>query len=191
MTALETLQARSGQRCELCGVSDELAVYAVAPHSDETAEHSLLACSTCRAGLENPGATDNNHWRCLNDSMWSEHPPVQVAAWRMLNTLGESWAQDLLEMLYLDDQLLDWAKAGLDEDGDDTTVHRDSNGAALAAGDTVILIKDLPVKGANFTAKRGTAVRGISLVPENAEQIEGRVNSQRIVILTQYVKKQG
>ena len=55
--------------------------------------------------------------------------------------------------------------------------------------DTVTLIKDLNVKGANFTAKRGTAVRGISLVADNAEQIEGRVNGQKIVILTQFVKK--
>jgi protein PhnA len=45
------------------------------------------------------------------------------------------------------------------------------------------------VKGANFTAKRGTAVRNIGLVPDNADQIEGRVEGQRIVILCQYVKK--
>lgn len=37
--------------------------------------------------------------------------------------------------------------------------------------------------------KRGTAVRGISLVPDNAQHIEGRVEGQRIVILTQFVKK--
>ena len=41
----------------------------------------------------------------------------------------------------------------------------------------------------SFTAKKGTVVRNISLVPDNAGQIEGRVNGQRIVILTQYVKK--
>lgn len=70
-------------------------------------------------------------------------------------------------------------------------VHRDTNGVVLAAGDTVVLIKDLPVKGAGFTAKRGTAVRGISLVAENAGHIEGRVDGQRIVILTEFVKRQG
>ena len=52
-----------------------------------------------------------------------------------------------------------------------------------------MLIKDLPVKGAGFTAKRGTAVRNISLVPDNETHIEGRVEGQRIVILTQFVKK--
>ena len=72
---------------------------------------------------------------------------------------------------------------------DETVRHVDSNGAVLEAGDTVTLIKDLNVKGANFTAKRGTAVRGISLVADNPEHIEGKVNGQQIVILTKFVKK--
>ena len=50
------------------------------------------------------------------------------------------------------------------------------------------IIKDLEVKGAGFTAKRGTAVRNISLGSEEG-QIEGRVNGVKIVILTQFVKK--
>ena len=87
---------------------------------------------------------------------------------------------------YLDDELLAWAKSGMTE-GD--AKHVDSNGAVLKAGDTVVLIKDLNVKGAGFTAKRGTAVRNISLVSDNPEHIEGKVNGQQIVILTQYVKK--
>ena len=68
-------------------------------------------------------------------------------------------------------------------------VHKDAYGAVLASGDTVVLIKDLPVKGAGFTAKRGTAVRSISLVHDNAGHIEGRVEGQRIVILTEFVKR--
>jgi len=68
-------------------------------------------------------------------------------------------------------------------------VHRDSLGMVLAHGDTVVLVKDLPVKGAGFTAKRGTAVRNISLVSDNAGHIEGRVEGQRIVILTEFVKR--
>ena len=51
------------------------------------------------------------------------------------------------------------------------------------------LIQKLNVKGANFTAKRGTTVRGISLVADNAEQLEGKVNGQQIVILTKFVNK--
>jgi protein PhnA len=78
----------------------------------------------------------------------------------------------------------EWAEIGLDQ-----VVHVDAHGAVLAPGDSVVLIKDLPVKGGGFTAKRGTAVRRISLVRDNANHIEGRVNDQHIVILTQYVKK--
>ena len=65
----------------------------------------------------------------------------------------------------------------------------DSNGTPLETGDTVVLIKDLNVKGGGLTAKRGTAVRKITLVHDNAEQIEGKVDGQQIVILTQFVKK--
>ena len=67
-------------------------------------------------------------------------------------------------------------------------VCKDSNGATLSAGDTVTLIKDLVVKGANFTAKRGTTVKNISL-SDNPEHIEGKVNGTRIVLLTQFLKK--
>ncbi len=118
---------------------------------------------------------------------------MQVTAWRMLNRLSsETWARDLMDMLYLEDETLAWAKAGATDTAssdDDAVVHKDTHGAVLAAGDTVTLIKDLKVKGANFTAKRGTAVRYITLVHDNPEQIEGRVNDQRIVILTEFVKK--
>lgn len=98
---------------------------------------------------------------------------------------SEPWATEALDMLYLDPELEDWVNAAPAS----AVVHLDSNGTVLNAGDTVTLIKDLPVKGAGFTAKRGTAVRGISLVAENAGHIEGRVEGQRIVILTEFVKK--
>jgi len=93
-------------------------------------------------------------------------------------------------MLYLDDDTLQWAKAtGEGDENEDTIKHIDANGALLQAGDNVVLIKDLNVKGANFTAKRGTAVRNITLVHDNEEHLEGKVNGQHIVILTKYVKK--
>ncbi len=132
-------------------------------------------------------------WRCLNDSMWSQVPAVQVLAWRMLKRLSsEGWPQDLLDMLYLDEDTLAWAEAtGEGAAEEDSVKHVDCHGAVLEAGDTVTLTKDLTVKGAGFTAKRGTAVRGISLVPDNPEHIEGRVNGQQIVILTKFVKKSG
>ncbi len=186
------LLARSDSQCELCGSREALEVYAVPPDGAGDVDKSAMLCAVCREQLDDPEKVQLNHWRCLNDSMWSQVPAVQVLAWRMLTRLrGEGWPQELLDMLYLDEATLAWAQAtGEGASADDGGVrHLDSNGAVLEAGDTVVLIKDLDVKGANFTAKRGTAVRKISLVPDNPEQIEGRVNGQQIVILTKFVKK--
>lgn len=192
MTIEQALHTRSESKCELCGATDDLAVFAVPPAADDSVDQSALLCGTCRTQIDNPDQVDANHWRCLNDSMWSQVPAVQVLAWRMLNRLrGEGWPQDLLDMMYLDDETLSWAQATGDHLSEEDVVrHIDSNGAVLEAGDTVTLIKDLNVKGSSLTAKRGTAVRNISLVLDNPEQIEGRVEGQRIVILTKFVKKQ-
>lgn len=189
MSIEKALLARSGSTCELCGATDGLTVYALPPVTENNSDKYVLLCATCLDQVTNPEKMDPNHFRCLNDSMWSTVPAVQVLAWRLLNRMrAEGWPQDLLDMLYLDDEILAWAKA----DGagqEDAIKHLDSNGAQLQAGDTVVLIKDLNVKGGGFTAKRGTAVRNITLVHDNPEQIEGKVNGQQIVILTQYVKK--
>jgi len=189
--SIETeLQTRSESKCELCGAMEMLGIYAVPASPNDGMDASILACQTCRDQIENPDHVDANHWRCLNDSMWSQTPAVQVMAWRMLNRLkGEGWPQDLLDMMYLEDDVRVWAEADSVDNATDVVVHRDCNGAVLEAGDTVTLIKDLNVKGGGFTAKRGTAVRGIRLVADNAEHIEGRVSGQQIVILTQFVKK--
>lgn len=191
MSTEKALHKRSESKCELCGASEGLGTYEIPPASDGSTDQCVLICETCHEQIENSEKTDANHWRCLNDSMWSQVPAVQVMAWRMLTRLrGEGWPQDLLDTLYLDDETLIWAKAtGEGESEEGTIKHVDSNGAVLEAGDTVTLIKDLNVKGGGFTAKRGTAVRGISLVADNLEHIEGRVNGQQIVILTKFVKK--
>lgn len=165
--------------CEICGATGALSEVAVAPRSE-----SVALCDTCAAGLRGEAVSDG-HWQVLTTSMWSERDAVKVLSWRLLTRFqSEGWAVDALEMLYLEPEVEEWAKAVGPE-----VIHRDSQGAVLAQGDTVTLIKDLPVKGAGFTAKRGTAVRGVSLVPDNANHIEGRVEGQRIVILTEFVKK--
>ena len=191
MSIENELHARNGSTCELCGATNNLKVYQVPPVLIEDADKCVLVCETCFDQIENPDKINANHWRCLNDSMWSQVPAVQVIAWRMLHLLrSEGWPMDLLDMLFLDEETLAWAQTGVEEvKHDETAKHVDSNGNLLQTGDTVVLIKNLDVKGANFTAKRGTAVRGISLVADNPEHIEGRVNGQQIVILTKFVKK--
>jgi len=191
MSIERDIQKRSGAVCELCGNTENLAIYHVPPNHDHALEKSIHACETCISQIEDPETMNTNHWRCLNDSMWSEIKAVQIVAWRMLHRLkSEGWPQDLLDMMYLDEDDLAWAAAtGEAEDKENAIKHLDVNGVQLQAGDSVVLIKDLNVKGANFVAKRGTQVRNISLVHDNAEHIEGRVNGQHIVILTKYVKK--
>ncbi|WP_281614671.1 alkylphosphonate utilization protein [Flammeovirga sp. SubArs3] len=191
MSLDKELEKRSRNTCELCGATENLSPYLVEPKSSkDTSDHAYL-CSNCQTQIDNADQMDVNHWRCLNDSMWNENHAVQVLAWRMLTRLrSEGWPQDLLDMLYLDEDTQAWAEAtGEGISDEDKVIHKDANGATLENGDSVVLIKDLNVKGANFTAKRGTAVRNISLVHDNPEHIEGKVNGQQIVILTKYVKK--
>lgn len=192
MSIHNELIERSGNTCELCGNLLELTPFQIEPVNTGGIDEHILACTTCTEQIKHPSKTDPNHWRCLNDSMWSEFDSVKVIAWRMLNRLKkEGWPQDLLDMMYLEDDVLQWAAAtgeGLSDD--EKIIHKDCNGALLNAGDTITLTKDLDVKGGgNFTAKRGTAVRNISLTHDNSEHIEGRINGVHIVILTKFVKK--
>ncbi|MDX1773978.1 protein PhnA [Oceanihabitans sediminis] len=191
MSLERDLQKRSGSLCELCTSTENISVYEVLPIKNGGLEESLMACKTCIDQIDNPDTTDPNHWRCLNDSMWSEHKAVQVVAWRMLSRLrAEGWPQDLLDMMYLEEDTLEWAKAtGEGEDEADKLVHRDVNGVVLETGDSVVLIKDLKVKGSSMVAKQGTAVRNIRLDRENETYIEGKVGGTQIVIITEYVKK--
>ena len=189
MSVLEDLKARSGGKCELCSSEEDVSAYEVAP-SDGSAEKSVLLCRTCRDQIENPDAIEPNRWHCLNESMWSTEPAVQVVAYRMLKRLAptEGWAQDLLDMLYLEPEVQAWADAEEQPQSDDREPTRDSNGTVLNEGDSVTIIKDLEVKGAGFTAKRGTVVKNIHLT-DNPEQIEGRVNGVKIVLLSKFLKK--
>lgn len=192
MKALDKLKERSGNQCELCSAVEHLSIYDVPPTASNLSDREILACETCLNQIEKKEELNANHWQCLSTSMWNENLPVQVVSWRMLNRFrNESWAADLLDMMYLDDETLDWAKQTGDHEGDGSIyLHKDCNGNILVGGDTVTLIKDLDVKGSTLNAKIGTAVRNIRLVHDNTEQIEGKIDGQQIVILTKYVKKQ-
>lgn len=187
MSIEQTLLSRCDSACELCKSGDDLTVVEVPPKAADNSDHCIMACGVCAAQIKDASKMQVNHWHCLNDSMWSQVPAVQVMAWRLLSRLNaEPWAQDALEMLYLEDDTKAWAEAAVADLSKEPTL--DSNGTELKAGDNVTIIKDLDVKGAGFTAKRGTAVRNISLT-NNPEHIEGRVNGTKIVLLSCYLKK--
>lgn len=191
MSLEKQLVERSGGQCELCTSTSQLSIYEVPPTSNANLDNSIYVCEVCKSQIEKREQIDANHWKVLSDTMWSEHAPVQIVAWRMLSRLrNESWAADNLEILYLDDENLEWAKKTGDHENEGTVeFHQDSNGARLYEGDTVVLIKTLDVKGSSLSAKLGTVVKNIRLVPDNVEQIEGKVEGQTIVILTKYLRK--
>jgi len=181
------LKDRSGSLCEISGSDENLVVYLVEPKTEATPENCILITKSLRDQIQNAETMNPNDWRGLSDSMWNENLPVQIVSWRMHARLKN---MDMLEMMYLDEDALEWAKAtGEADDDEGKIVHKDSNGNVLLDGDSVVLIKDLDVKGATFTAKRGAAVHNIKLVWDDANLIEGRVENQSIFILTQYVKK--
>lgn len=189
----DILKERSGNVCELSGAAEALVQYEVPFAKNKGAESTILVSSKCLDQIEKRELPDAKFWEnILPTAMWSEVPAVQVVAYRMLNRFrNESWAADALDMIYLDEDNLEWAQASGDHLGDgNVQLHMDSNGNVLQTGDTVTLIKDLDVKGSSLNAKIGTAVRNIRLVHDNHEQIEGKVEGQTIVILTKYVKKQ-
>ena len=191
MSLVQELQTRSGNKCELCTSENSLSVYEVPPMSNANRDNSILVCKTCLNQIEKTEQLDANHWKILTETMWSEFAPVQVVAWRMLSRLrNEGWASDSLDILYLEDETLEWAKKTGDHEMDGTVeFHQDSNGTRLYEGDTVVLVKTLDVKGSTLSAKLGTVVKNIRLVHYNTEQIEGKVEGQTIVILTKYLRK--
>jgi protein PhnA len=133
--------------CDLCGSDVNVSEYQVKPKEDK-----VNLCETCLTQIES-GNLDENHFNCLNDSMWSETPAVKVLSYRLLKKLGRN---DMLDMMYLEEDEQAWADY-------EEEVLKDSNGNILKDGDSVTVIKDLEVKGAGKTVKRGTTVKNIRM----------------------------
>ena len=183
MSIEKELMARSGGKCELCGSSEGLSAFEIAP-SDGSADKSIYLCSTCREQVENSDKMDETHFNCLNESMWSEVPAVLVMSYRLLKSLGR---EDLVDMMYMEEDVKAWADASAGTSSN--IVVKDANGVTLNAGDSVVILKDLEVKGAGFTAKRGTTVRNITIPQDVEGHIEGRVNGTKIYLKTEFLKK--
>lgn len=193
MAISTTLQERSNNSCEICGGAEgELFAYAVPPRKADSDENVVVLCSKCNDSITGGDLSDTDHWRALEGSIWSAEPAVQALSYKILTKLAptESWAAETLESVSPEEAILEWAGAE-DAASSEQVIHKDAYGAVLEAGDSILLTQNLNVKGTNFTAPKGTLVKKIRLVPDNAEQIEGKINGDTIVILTKYVKKQG
>lgn len=180
----DKLKSRSASTCELCASEPATVAYAVSPRNHDSIENEVALCENCIAQIDNPAAS--MHWNCLAGSIWNETPAVQALTYRILYGFkDEEWANDIMTSVDLPEQVINWALSSYVAE----EIHKDSNGTTLENGDTVVLTQQLNVKGASFNAPKGTIVRKIRLVPDNPEQIEGKVNDQMIVILTKYVRK--
>jgi len=60
---------------------------------------------------------------------------------------------------------------------------KDSNGGVLGEGDSVLVIKDLKVKGSSIPLKRGTLIRNIHLIEDDDENIEGSSDKIKGLVL--------
>jgi protein PhnA len=178
------LKERAEGNCELCTANQATVAYAVSPKSNDVIENEVALCDTCLAIVESGEA--NDHWQCLAGSIWNTEPSVQALSYRLLyGQKDKEWANEILTSVELDETVVTWAESAFAV----TALHLDSNGTPLENGDTIVLTQQLNVKGASFMAPKGTIVRKIRLVPDNAEQIEGKINGDTIVILTKFVKK--
>lgn len=184
-TVLTTpLKARCNGTCELCNAETATIAYAVSPKNHDAIANEVAICNTCLAAIDDKDA--GHHWQCLAGSIWNTEPSVQALSYRILfSNKEQEWASEIINSVELDEAVINWALSAFQT----AEVHKDSNGTTLANGDTVVLIQNLNVKGTNFTAPKGTIVRKIRLVPDNFEQVEGKINDQTIVILTKYVRK--
>ncbi len=169
--------------CELCGSSEDVSVLEL-PVSDGSKEQSVYVCATCKDQIQS-GELDETHFNCLNDAMWSETPAVKVMAYILWNKLGRG---DMIDMMYLEEAEQKLAEAAINADAN-KVVFRDANGVELKAGDSIVILKDLDVKGAGFTAKRGTTVTRITLPNDMDDHVEGRVNGTKIYLKTEFIKK--
>jgi len=185
-----TLQSRSNNVCELCSSSEQvLEAYTIPPKTNDAIENQVALCNICCDKVNLSDYSDVNYWRFLTGSIWNEVPAVQALSYKILNKIKSAeWASETLESVFLEESVIEWANA---EDALEAqrVIHKDSFGVLLETGDTVILTQNLNIKGANFIAPKGTIVRKIRLVPDNADQIEGKIEGDTIVILTKYVRK--
>lgn len=108
------LVRRSRSKCELCDRGGiKLDVYELPPFEEEPyVDGCIFICDGCRKQIEHPRKMIPNHWRCLNNTIWSEVPAVQVMSARLLHRLAATkkhWAEELLEHAYLEPDIEEWA----------------------------------------------------------------------------------
>jgi protein PhnA len=81
----------------------------------------------------------------------------------------------------------EWPLTGGHEDADDLVI-RDSNGTPLVDGDSVLLIKDLKVKGSSTTLKKGTKAKNIRL-RDGDHEVDCKIDNVSYMLKACFLKK--
>ena len=153
--------------CELCGSDKNVTKFKVEPKDEY-----VNLCEVCKTQIES-GELDEDHFQCLNDTMWSERSVVKILTYRLLKKLNRN---DLIDMMYLTPEEEAWANIEVE-------VKKDAYGNILKDGDSVMVIKDLNVKGGS-NIKRGEVFKNIRL-----GDTPGHILAKNIYIKTEFVKK--
>lgn len=111
------LVRRSGSKCELCGSSGvSLEIFEVPPVKQEPDfESCVFICQVCSNGIDSIKKSNPDHWRCLTDKVWSGIPAVKILSVMILRAITPmaGWAGEILDDVYLDDEEVSRAEAGL------------------------------------------------------------------------------
>jgi len=191
MSIEQSIITRANGSCEICQKETPSHIFTIHPDKEVTEQNSVHVCENCHAPLSLQQPITSDYWTFITDNLWSEIPAVQIIAYRVLNFLkNEAWAQDALDMMYLEDEVKQ--KADMFEYSPSLVQakHRDSLGQELFDNDTVVLTKTLDVKGSTVNARLGTVIKNIRLDKQNTDYIEGKIEGQSIMILTKYLRKQ-
>jgi protein PhnA len=105
------LTRRSRGRCELCESRENVRPFELPPFPEEPdPERTLMACERCRRWLEH-GDVDPVQARFLGSAVWSELPPVRLAAARLLlqvDFVDDPWVRDALDAADVDPETLEF-----------------------------------------------------------------------------------
>ena len=84
----------------------------------------------------------------------------------------------------------EWSAAAADspDEVDSGRIVRDANGTTLVDGDSVVLVKDLKVKGAPAPLKMGTRIKAIRIV-DGDHEIDCKTEAGPMLLKAMYVKK--
>lgn len=82
------------------------------------------------------------------------------------------------------------AVATADEEDSGPRIIKDANGTPLADGDSVLLVKDLKVKGSSTVIKKGTKIKGIRLVYDNGDHdVDCKTDQGQFILKSEFLKK--